>query len=268
MKHKNIHLFSRIIFSGSGNPSLPKTRTCLFCKVKATVANDMVRQGAKASAVIVLTYITLNDPVSVAGSYYHPMRIFSLLQALCAKKVEDISDRHLLDNGSYTKVLDWSNWYQSECFKMENNKINCYFPSDATGQSVDETVDWQMKLNMLLLIYGSYSNVWMNKEVIDQGGPLCYSPRWHGGWLLSPRLTHRGRVTHICVSKLTIIGSDNGLSPGRRQANIWTNAGILLFRTTANDLHGFNTLKPEHIRWHFVDIILIAQCKTVVTPVH
>ena len=33
---------------------------------------------------------------------------------------------------------------------------------------------------------------------------------------------------HICVSKLTIIGSDNGLSPGRRQAIILTNAGILL----------------------------------------
>ena len=41
-------------------------------------------------------------------------------------------------------------------------------------------------------------------------------------------LTHWGRVTHICVSKLTIIASDNGLSPGRRQAIIWTNAGILL----------------------------------------
>ena len=41
-------------------------------------------------------------------------------------------------------------------------------------------------------------------------------------------LTHWGRVTHICVGNLTIIGSDNGLSPGRRQAIIWTNAGILL----------------------------------------
>ena len=41
-------------------------------------------------------------------------------------------------------------------------------------------------------------------------------------------LTHWGRVTHICVGKLTIIGSDNGLSPGRRQAIIWTNAGIML----------------------------------------
>ena len=42
------------------------------------------------------------------------------------------------------------------------------------------------------------------------------------------QLTHWGRVTHICVSKLTIIGSDNGLSPDRRQAIIWTNAGLLL----------------------------------------
>ena len=47
---------------------------------------------------------------------------------------------------------------------------------------------------------------------------------------LSLALTHWGRVTHICVSKLTIIGSDNGLSPGRRQAIIWVNAGILIIR--------------------------------------
>ena len=43
-----------------------------------------------------------------------------------------------------------------------------------------------------------------------------------------PTLSHWGRVTHIWVSKLTIIGSENGLAPGRRQAIIWTNAGILL----------------------------------------
>ena len=35
-------------------------------------------------------------------------------------------------------------------------------------------------------------------------------------------------MMHICFSKQTIIGSDNGLSPGRRQAIIWTNNGILL----------------------------------------
>ena len=41
-------------------------------------------------------------------------------------------------------------------------------------------------------------------------------------------LTHWGRVTHRCVSKLNIMGSNNGLSPGRRQAIIWTIAGKLL----------------------------------------
>ena len=35
-------------------------------------------------------------------------------------------------------------------------------------------------------------------------------------------------MTHICVGNLTIIGSDNGLSPDRHQAIIWTNAGLLL----------------------------------------
>ena len=35
-------------------------------------------------------------------------------------------------------------------------------------------------------------------------------------------------MTHIYVSKLIIIGSDDGLFPGRRQAIIWTNDGIFL----------------------------------------
>ena len=47
-------------------------------------------------------------------------------------------------------------------------------------------------------------------------GPVC------------ERLLHWGRVTHICVNKLANIGSDNGMSPVRLQAIIWTNAGILL----------------------------------------
>ena len=55
-------------------------------------------------------------------------------------------------------------------------------------------------------------------------------PKLHINDILSGErlLTHWGRVTHICVSDLTNIGSDNGLSPARRQAIIWTTAGILL----------------------------------------
>ena len=35
-------------------------------------------------------------------------------------------------------------------------------------------------------------------------------------------------MTHIWISKVTVIGSDNGFSPSRHQAIIWTNAGTLL----------------------------------------
>ena len=52
-------------------------------------------------------------------------------------------------------------------------------------------------------------------------------------------LTHWGRATHVCVVKLTIIGSDNGLSPDRRQAIIWTNAGVLLIRTLGTNFSDF-----------------------------
>ena len=59
--------------------------------------------------------------------------------------------------------------------------------------------------------------------------PYCLCPiELHTIWFIFPMLTHLGRVTHICVSKLTNLGSDNGLLPHRRQAIIWTNAGILL----------------------------------------
>ena len=75
---------------------------------------------------------------------------------------------------------------------------------------------------------------------------------WNGGLFLhnNQLLTHWGRVTHICVSKLTIIGSDNGLPPDRRQAIIWTNAGILLIRALGTNfseilgkIHSFSLKK-------------------------
>ena len=43
---------------------------------------------------------------------------------------------------------------------------------------------------------------------------------------------------HKSVGNLTIIGSDNGLSPCQRQAIIWTNAGILLMRPLKANFSG------------------------------
>ena len=62
---------------------------------------------------------------------------------------------------------------------------------------------------------------------------------WHRGALFHSWLTHWGRVRYICIGKVTIIDSDNGLSPGRHQAIIWTSAGILLiwpFRTNFSEI--------------------------------
>ena len=73
-------------------------------------------------------------------------------------------------------------------------------------------------------------------------------------------LTHWGGETHICVGKLTIIASDNGLSPGRRQAIIWTDVRILLigplgtnFNEILIEIHTFSfkkmRLKMSSAKW-------------------
>ena len=52
-------------------------------------------------------------------------------------------------------------------------------------------------------------------------------------------LPHWGRVMHICIGNLTIIGSDNGLSPNRRQAITWNNVEILLFGPLGTNFNEF-----------------------------
>ena len=64
---------------------------------------------------------------------------------------------------------------------------------------------------------------------------LVISQHWCR-WLKFCHLTYWGRVTHKWVSKLTIIGSDNGLSPGQHHAIIWTNAGILIIGPLGTNL--------------------------------
>ena len=46
---------------------------------------------------------------------------------------------------------------------------------------------------------------------------------------------------YICVGNVTIVGSDYGLSPSRRQAIIWTNDGILLIRPLGTNFSEFSS---------------------------
>ena len=64
--------------------------------------------------------------------------------------------------------------------------------------------------------HATYNQVWI--AIFTQWIPI-QTDQCH----LAPPSTYWGRRTHICLSKLTIIGS-----LGRRQAITWTNAGILL----------------------------------------
>ena len=75
-----------------------------------------------------------------------------------------------------------------------------------------------------------------NKSIEIRVGSCPWEMEVLSTWmLLSPEynnmsdfvpLIHWGGMTHICVTTLTIIGSDNGLSSGWRQAIIWNNTGI------------------------------------------
>ena len=62
-----------------------------------------------------------------------------------------------------------------------------------------------------------------------------------------------GRLTHICIGILSIIGADNGLSPGQRQSIIWTNAGIFLIGPLGTN---FSEILAEIITFSFKKMYL------------
>ena len=88
----------------------------------------------------------------------------------------------------------------------------------------------------------SHNNSIIYKLKSTGGGLLLSQQKYVFLWVTEVRqmcLTQWGRLAHICVGKLTNIGSNNGSSPAQRQAIIWTNAEILLIGpsgTTFSDI--------------------------------
>ena len=90
-----------------------------------------------------------------------------------------------------------------------------------TDAMIPMVIDWN--LNKLI-----FKNHWWLNDNLHEGP--CFWWRIVVTDYLPPICnvnSLRPSDAYMC-SKLTIIGSDNGLSPDRRQAIIWTNAGILL----------------------------------------
>ena len=68
-------------------------------------------------------------------------------------------------------------------------------------------------------------------------------------------LTHWGRVTHICVSKLTIFGSDNGFAPAN-----WTLGNKLQWNRNRNLYIFIQENACENVVWKMAAILSRTQC--------
>ena len=141
--------------------------------------------------------------------------------------------------------------------KKKNFQEQNYSSHDDVHYKQTETKIWNFSYyhDILLCLYNLYSSNHITctsgipiKDVILPVWEFLFKKiRWsHNSFIL----THWGQVTHICISKLNIIGSDNGLSPDQCQAIIWTNAGILLtgylgtkFSEISIEIHIFSFMK-------------------------
>ena len=113
-----------------------------------------------------------------------------------------------------------------------------------------QTIYWNI---FMMQIYGYDS-----KNIYEYGitlntrqfiHPCIFSIKCMHEYLLTPWC----RVTYICICKLTIIDSDDGLLPGPHQIIIWTIAGIFLigsqdvnFREILIQIHAFS-FKKMHL---------------------
>ena len=70
-------------------------------------------------------------------------------------------------------------------------------------------------------------------------------------------------MTHIYLGNMIINFSDNGLSPSRRQAIIWTSAGILLFEHLETNFRGIDFIRENafgNVAWKMATILFRPQC--------
>ena len=103
--------------------------------------------------------------------------------------------------------------------------------------------------------YSAYDNKLCFTSWMSVGNTLSYKTT-ETAWI---ELTHWRQVMHI-----SIIGSDNGLSPGRRQAIIWTNDGILLTEPLGTNFSEIFikliNFHPRKCLWNGVQFVSASMC--------
>ena len=124
------------------------------------------------------------------------------------------------------------NPHSSSRWKLSDEGLSCKFDLSMDSDFHAVPCYWSFRMEywpgwpLVLAFINNSSGYW---AILLLSSPyLVHSGHWSTDAGIVNLLTLWGRVTHICVSKLTIIASDNGLSPYRRQAINWTSVGILL----------------------------------------
>ena len=159
--------------------------------------------------------------------------------------------------------LLWGSWW-------DFLYILAMFIPQVTGQNIWKQTWWtHQQFSYILKCYLRYQQSNHPSGIIQLLNPI--SPQSNQLWR-HRSINHWGRVTHICIGNLAIIGSDNGLSPGRRQAITWTNVGILLigplgtnFSEILIKIHAFS-FKKMHLKnviWRMAAILSRLQCVKV-----
>ena len=128
-------------------------------------------------------------------------------------------------------------WYQS--YVLGKVRIQCVTMSDGIVGTVMLTHWGRDKMDAISQMTFSSAFSWMKMfeflskcqwnlflgEWKQNNNKKIYASTYHAPfqvlYFMGVLLTHWGPVTQLYVSKLTSIASDNGLSPGRRQATIW-----------------------------------------------
>ena len=124
-----------------------------------------------------------------------------------------------------------------------------------------------------------FDRIWL-KFIVWLKFVVSWAEFWYvdiflGRLIIIIKLTHWGRMTHICVSKQTNIGSDNGLSPWLAPSHYlnqcwnivnWTLRNKLQWNPNWNSCTFIQENALEDVVWKMAAILPRPQCvKTMVT---
>ena len=151
-----------------------------------------------------------------------------------------------------TPATEWHKYAVAKCFHKFSNPCNVWLR--LYKSVLNDTDKMQLMQRYIMLVILLFSVFLTYIDTVIRKNISCINFHFMC-W---------GRMTHICVNKLNIFGSDNGLSPGRRQAIKWTNAGILLTRTLGtkfsdilNAIHAFLIKNAfQNVAWKMASICL------------